>query len=71
MEIRNSTGSKKPESITSQLLLFVAISPREITALALREYSGPNVLFRASSVTLWRGPVTLLPGTVLIAPASG
>ena len=50
MEIRNSTGSKNPDSITSQLVLLVAIRPREITALALREYSGPNVLFRASSV---------------------
>jgi hypothetical protein len=42
MEIRNSTGSKKPDSMTSQLLLLAAISPRPITALALREYSEPN-----------------------------
>lgn len=52
MEMRNSTGSKKPDSITSQLVLRVAISPRSITALALREYNGPKVLFRASSVAL-------------------
>ena len=33
MEIRYSTGSKNPESMTSQLLLLVAISPRATTAL--------------------------------------
>ena len=53
MEIRYSTGSKKPESITIQLLLLVAISPRAMTALTLREYSGPKRRFRAASVTLW------------------
>ena len=42
MEIRYSTGSKKPDSMTSQLVLFVAIRPRATTARALREYSGPN-----------------------------
>ncbi len=50
METRNRTGSKKPDSMTSQLVLLVAISPREITALALREYSGPNVLVRAACI---------------------
>jgi len=52
MEMRNRTGSKNPDTITSQLVLRVAISPREITALALREYSGPNVRRRACSVAV-------------------
>ena len=37
MEIRYSTGSKNPESMTIQLLLLVAISPRATTARTLRE----------------------------------
>jgi hypothetical protein len=37
MEIRNSTGSKNPESITIQLLLLVAMRPRATTAFTLCE----------------------------------
>jgi hypothetical protein len=59
MEIKNRTGSKKPESMTSQLVLFVASSPREITALALPEYNAPKVLARASSGALFTGQPVL------------
>ena len=58
MEIRNSTGSKKPDSMTIQLLLLVAISPRATTARTLREYSGPKRRLRAASVTLWSPALT-------------
>ena len=37
IEIRYSTGSKNPETMTIQLLLLVAMSPRATTARTLRE----------------------------------
>src|SRR3954466_12784295 len=68
MEMRNRTGSKKPETITSQLVLRVAISPRAMTALALREYSGPNLRLRACSVTLREEPPEASPPVPRVPP---
>ena len=50
---RKNTGSKKPDSTMTQLVLLVALSPRATTDRALRAYS-------ELIVALWVGSVVVV-----------